>query len=580
MKLILTLISFLSFVACSTTTSKNKFTCAQGDCENGIGRFVYSNGDSYEGKIKNSKANGKGTAFHSNGNILEGFWEDDYLIDGTLYYANGDQFTGSFKKTREFNFIYGEYIWNHGQIYTGNWKGLLRHGLGVEYYKDGSIYLGEHHNDQRDGPGILFKQDGSQIGGFWENNNINTPIENFKFENLLEALDEHPSQRMMDLINNKVSIVDTKKRFSNNYTITKNITIDTNPSFVRENISPIIKLHKKEYMLESEIFTIRGEVYDESDIVIFAINGEEISLLKDRSFEKQLYVPIGRSEIILTAVDKWENVKIETVIINRTYNKKNLLKKPKENLNPTLLISKKNKNRVALILGVNNYETLTDLPFAENDANFFYDYAVNTLGIPPENIIRVVNTELKDMYKALNNLQKMINEKSHLFVYYAGHGLNYQSDNRLLAADFDVSVIQQTSLLQSEFIDIIAQTNPHLVTIIFDTCFSGINRGGEQLVDARFVSIAESAVNIPNNFLVISSSSNLEWSRDHSEQDHGLFTYYFLKGLEKKADTNKDKQITLNELFAYTKKNVQQDSNFHQNPEMSSHSDYVLVDWN
>ena len=58
------------------------------------------------------------------------------------------------------------------------------------------------------------------------------------------------------------------------------------------------------------------------------------------------------------------------------------------------------------------------------------------------------------------------------------------------------------------------------------------------------------------------------------------FSYHFLKGLEKKADTNKDKQITLNELFAYTKKNVQQDSNFHQNPEMSSHSDYVLVDWN
>ena len=228
---------------------------------------------------------------------------------------------------------------------------------------------------------------------------------------------------------------------------------------------------------------------------------------------------------------------------------------------------------------MNSYETLTDLPFAENDANFFYDYAVNTLGIPAENIIRVINPELKDMYKSTNNLQKMIDEHSELFVYYAGHGLNYQSDNRLLAADFDVSVIQQTSLLQSEFIDMIAKANPRSVTIIFDTCFSGINREGEQLVDARFVSIAESIINLPNNFIVISSSGKLEWSRDHPEQDHGLFTYHFLKGLEKKADINNDQQITLSELFSYVQKNVQQDSNFQQNPEISSNSNYILVDW-
>ena len=59
MKLILTFISFLFFVSCSTTTSQNNFTCAQGDCSNGTGRIVYANGGSYEGEFKNSEANGK-----------------------------------------------------------------------------------------------------------------------------------------------------------------------------------------------------------------------------------------------------------------------------------------------------------------------------------------------------------------------------------------------------------------------------------------------------------------------------------------------------------------------------------------
>ena len=456
----------------------------------------------------------------------------------------------------------------------GNWKGLHRHGLGAEYWIDGSMYLGEHRNDQRDGPGIMFYSDGTQVGGFWENNYINTPIDNFKFENLLAALEEQPSQRMIDLLENKISLVDLKKQFSNNQYITKNITIDTNPELSKEYNSPIIQVLNDQYKLDSEIFTLRGGVQDESDIIFFAINGEETLLSDNGSFEKKLYVPIGKSEINLTAIDKWENIKTEIIQVERIYNKNTYLKSPKEGLNPTLLISQ-NQNRLALILGVNSYETLTDLPFAENDANFFYDYAVNALGIPAENIIRVINPELKDMYKATNNLQKMIDEQSELFVYYAGHGLNYQSDNRLLAADFDVSVIQQTSLLQSEFMEMIAKANPQSVTIIFDTCFSGVNREGEQLVDARFVSIAESSVNIPNNFSVISSSSNWEWSRDHPEQNHGLFTYHFLKGLEKKQIPIMIKQITLNELFGYTKKMCNKTQIFNKTQRYHLTSDYI-----
>lgn len=581
MKFLLVLLNLCLVASCSSSsTTKNNFTCAQGDCQNGSGRIVYANGGSYEGELQNSKAHGQGTAFYSNGDILEGQWENSYLIDGTYYYANGDQYTGTFEKTSGVDFIYGEYIWSSGQIYIGNWKGVKRHGLGVESWTDGLVYLGEHHKDQRDGPGIMFYPDGTQVGGFWENNYINTPIDNFTFENLLASLEEQPSQKMINLIEKKISIVDLKKHFSNNHSITKNITINTNPNIQKETYSPTINLYNNEYEVTSDVLTLRGFVEDESDIVVFVINGKEFQLSDDYSFETQIYVPIGESQVTITAVDEWENIKTETIKITRSYDKNNYLKAANEGLNPTVILSKKNKNRYALIFGVNRYETLTNLPFAENDANFFYDYAVNTLGIPQENIVRVVNPELKDMYIATNQIQKMINEQSDLFVYYAGHGLNYQSDNRLLASDFDVSVIQQTSLLQSEFMNMISKANPNKVALIFDTCFSGVNREGKQLVEARFISIAQSQINIPNNFSIISSSGDLEWSRDHPDLQHGLFTYHFLKGLEKEADANNDKQITLNELFSYTQRNVQQDSNFQQNPEISLNSDYLLVDWN
>ena len=164
------------------------------------------------------------------------------------------------------------------------------------------------------------------------------------------------------------------------------------------------------------------------------------------------------------------------------------------------------------------------------------------------------------MYKATNNLQKMIDEQSELFVYYAGHGLNYQSDNRLLAADFDISVIQQTSLLQSEFIDMIAKANPRSVTIIFDTCFSGISRDEKTLLaSARPVRIVSSEQNdIPKNFTIFSASKLDQISSGFSEAKNGIFSYYLMKGLEGKADSNKDRKITNGELLAYMIENVSQ----------------------
>ena len=122
------------------------------------------NGGSYEGEFKNSEANGKGTAVHPNGDILEGLWEDDYLIDGTFIIAMVINIRAPLKKQEALTLFTVNTFYN-GQIYMGNWKGVRRHGL-AEYWIDGSMYLGEHRNDQRDGPGIMYYPDGTQVGGF------------------------------------------------------------------------------------------------------------------------------------------------------------------------------------------------------------------------------------------------------------------------------------------------------------------------------------------------------------------------------------------------------------------------------
>ena len=568
----------LSFFIGCTSNSIEK-TCAEGNCIDGYGKEFYSNGGSYEGNFKNGEANGQGTAFHANGNILEGLWEDSYLIEGTFFYNNGDQFTGTFEKTPGVDFIYGEYIWKDGQMYVGNWKGTSRHGFGAEYYTNGDVYIGEHKNDYRDGVGIYFEKDGSSEGGFWDKNIINTPIPDFSLDDLFNSSKQQATQEILALLNENISVFELKKKFPNSKTITKSITLKEDSSSQKEKNKPVIQTYNNSYQLNSNSVFVKGNIKDDSKIILFVINGKEVSLDNNGYFDHQVYVPLGESFITLTAIDEWENKSIKQLSVNRTFDKDNLLPQYTAALNPNNLIVKKNKNRFALIIGVNEYETIDNLPSAENDAGFFYDYAINALGIPEDQIVLNINPELKDLYKSINKVQKTLSNESELFVFYAGHGLNYQNENILLPSDFDASVIEQTAIKQSEMLNLLAKTSPKNVIVVLDTCFSGLGREGNQLVDSRFVTIAEPNANIPKNFIIVSSSGGYEWSRNHPEMNHGLFTYYFLEGLEGKADLNYDQSITIKELFDYTRNNVQQFSNFEQNPVISSQVEYLITSW-
>ena len=58
------------------------------------------------------------------------------------------------------------------------------------------------------------------------------------------------------------------------------------------------------------------------------------------------------------------------------------------------------------------------------------------------------------------------------------------------------------------------------------------------------------------NTSIINSSAGTELSSWYQEKGHGLFTYYFLLGLTGKADANRDKNITMNEISSFISDNV------------------------
>lgn len=64
----------------------------------------------------------------------------------------------------------GPYELDNGAIYVGEWtKDGLRHGRGLQIWKDGSKYEGYWKNDMANGKGRLIHSDGDVYEGEWLN---------------------------------------------------------------------------------------------------------------------------------------------------------------------------------------------------------------------------------------------------------------------------------------------------------------------------------------------------------------------------------------------------------------------------
>ena len=181
---------------------------------------------------------------------------------------------------------------------------------------------------------------------------------------------------------------------------------------------------------------------------------------------------------------------------------------------------------------------------------------------------------------------KIINDKSELIIFFAGHGLA-SSDGKelfLLSQDSDPDMLSITALSRTKLFETIIGLNPKSVTMFLDTCYSGVSRDEQMLLaSARPIRIvADEQEGIPDNFTIFSASQLDQISSGLKDANHGIFSYYLMKGLEGKADTDKDYKITNGELLAYMDLNVSQKAaalGRQQNPSLAGDPDQVLMSY-
>jgi hypothetical protein len=333
-------------------------------------------------------------------------------------------------------------------------------------------------------------------------------------------------------------------------------------------------------------YSLEGSVSDKgSDKIYISVDKQNYPVKKGK-FKINRYSPLDE-EVKIVAIDKFGNK--STKIVKVTIDvKEDLIAQKIEPLNPALSKAEISGEKVAIIIGIENYSEAPKATHANLDAKYFFDYARKAFGTKKQNIKLLINQEAT-FVKTNVTLTKWLRSRiksnqTDLIIFFAGHGLasNDGKELYLLTQDSDTDLLSKTALSRSELFAEIIKLKPKSVTMFLDTCYSGVSRDEQMLLaSARPIRVTVSDQKVvPDNFTIFSATKLNQISSGLSGAKHGIFSYYLMKGLEGKADSNNDKKLTNRELMTYMDENVSRKAaeiGRVQNPSFLGNADKILI---
>jgi len=567
---------------------------------NGQGTFIFANGNKYVGEFTDDKRNGKGIEYSADGRIEKsGIYKDNKLI--TPQYIDPNSFTRIARNNsapavadsrrqeieqerKSSGSTFGEIILKTNP----NKLPLCSERLGTrqspikcwgEERRDRWSYVGEMENYGVDGQGqpagkyhgqgVMVFTDGSRQEGIWFNgqllskSKLNIPNFDTNTANNSERNDLQRDQQKLAEERRKLE-EDKRQREQ-----------------AKLNQRTLLQVNNSQPSAEGD-FTIN--IQTNADTASLRVNGEEQGGRADGKYSVKRVARAGqetRFEII--AKDVYGNTDTKTISVSRVVVES---KVTYQQLNPARIKRQPERDAVAVIIGISNYKSLPKAEFAKDDAQVFFDYAIRALGVKPGNIKLLMDeqADAEEIYTAFKTwLPARVKSTTDVYVFYSGHGLPTQDGSGLywLPQRANRDLISKTGILLTEINGDIQASKPKSVTIFMDACYSGQARGGETLVaSARPIALKSQPTTFPNNFTVISASQADQISSSSPELQHGIFSYYLMRGMEGEADLNKDGKITLDEIQKYLSENVGRQArimNRQQEPQVIGDGSRVLV---
>ena len=213
----------------------------------------------------------------------------------------------------------------------------------------------------------------------------------------------------------------------------------------------------------------------------------------------------------------------------------------------------------ALVIGINEYDGLPHLTGAVRDAqNVAHNLEKRGIEVTTlfnEQATRDRITEiLGDVFPG------RMKSDDRVIVYFAGHGLSVGEKERamgyLMPVDAHSQRVRSTGISMRELQAWFADYPCKHVMFVADACYSGLALSTRSAGLPRDIpGYLKKVVSSPVRISMTAGGAN---EQVHEWRGQGLFTHFFLHGIDGAADANRDGVVTSDELAAYVKPNVTQ----------------------
>lgn len=240
----------------------------------------------------------------------------------------------------------------------------------------------------------------------------------------------------------------------------------------------------------------------------------------------------------------------------------------------------------AVVVGVARYaDERNNLIYTKDDAYRVWAYLKSAEGgNVPDNQIRLLVDEdatRNEIITAMKEVYSNADNNDIVMLYFSGHGKvgaflphDYSMPNsNVSSCPYTQVNNSKREILHNEVSQIFNSSSAKYKICVADACYSGSLKKGVKSSPSEINMMTENwyaaLEQAKGGLSLFMSSSENETSLEKPSLRQGLFTYHFLSGLKGEADENRDRIITLEELFSYTRENVSAGSQGKQNPSIN-----------
>lgn len=208
----------------------------------------------------------------------------------------------------------------------------------------------------------------------------------------------------------------------------------------------------------------------------------------------------------------------------------------------------------AVLVGVGSYEHMPSLRFTDDDAYHLYAFLKSPEGgALPDRQVRVLideNATYRNILYTIKRVLHQADDNDVVIFYFSGHGF----ESSFLPVDYDGS---KNELKHSEIQALINASQAKHKIVIADACHAGgyqnFRSGNVDGALARYYNAFRES---KAGTALLLSSKEKEYSLEDGGLRSGVFSYFIIRGLKGEADKNKDKIVTIQELFNFVRENV------------------------